>query len=491
MPSAPDRLRGRRRPGHPARADAPSARRPARPAPWSWSTPRASPSRRSTVASTYDVDGRALPGSSATSRPLGHHEFGAVPTAAPLARPGPRARTTSHADRARSPAARPSRTSTRSASPAGRPAGAAAGADRARARPKGSRAPGLIRATLGRPRRCCRRADVVAVPLASRGDAEADHALRAAGRRGVRPAVRSSASAVTGDAARRGRRRRRPRPAAHRDEQGLVRVLHRPVRQRQVDAGPRPARPCSSSAATRTVTSLDGDVVRRNLSAGLTFSKEDRETNIRRIGWVAAEISRHGGIAICSPIAPFDATRQAGPARWSRRRAAAFVLVHVATPLEECERRDRKGLYAKARRGEIPEFTGISSPYEEPTDAAVRVDTTGRTIEDALDDVLRGPASRCGLAGPARDRHRRRSCDRPPHGQRPLASCWSSLRRRHRRRADRHGRWRPDDAGADLPRRRPDGRGRQRPGRGVGQQVGRRGRALAPRLSPTCDWRSG
>ncbi len=66
----------------------------------------------------------------------------------------------------------------------------------------------------------------------------------------------------------------------------------------------------------------------------------------------------------------------------------AFVLVHVATPLEECERRDRKGLYAKARRGEIPEFTGISSPYEEPEDAAVRVDTTGRTIEDALDDVL-------------------------------------------------------------------------------------------------------
>jgi sulfate adenylyltransferase len=138
---------------------------------------------------------------------------------------------------------------------------------------------------------------------------------------------------------------------------------------------------------TRTITSLDGDVVRRNLSAGLTFSKEDRETNIRRIGWVAAEIARHGGIAICSPIAPFDETRQQVRAMVEQARGR-FFLVHVATPLEECERRDRKGLYAKARRGEIPEFTGISSPYEEPADADVRVDTTGRTIEAALDDVV-------------------------------------------------------------------------------------------------------
>ncbi|GAA3828407.1 adenylyl-sulfate kinase [Nocardioides panacisoli] len=137
----------------------------------------------------------------------------------------------------------------------------------------------------------------------------------------------------------------------------------------------------------RTLTSLDGDVVRRNLSAGLTFSKEDRETNIRRIGWVAAEISRHGGLAVCSPIAPFDETRQQ-VRKYVEDAGGAFFLVHVATPLEECERRDRKGLYAKARRGEIPEFTGISSPYEEPQDADVRVDTTGRTIEDALDDVI-------------------------------------------------------------------------------------------------------
>ena len=137
----------------------------------------------------------------------------------------------------------------------------------------------------------------------------------------------------------------------------------------------------------RTVTSLDGDVVRRHLSAGLTFSKADRETNILRIGWVAAEISRHGGVAVCSPIAPFDATREQ-VRRMVEDAGGAFFLVHVATPLEECERRDRKGLYAKARRGEIPDFTGISSPYEEPVDAAVRVDTTGRSIASALGDVV-------------------------------------------------------------------------------------------------------
>ena len=137
----------------------------------------------------------------------------------------------------------------------------------------------------------------------------------------------------------------------------------------------------------RTVTSLDGDVVRRNLSAGLTFSRQDRETNIRRIGWVGAEISRHGGVAVCSPIAPFDTTRQDVRAM-TEAAGGAFFLVHVATPLEECERRDRKGLYAKARRGEIPDFTGISSPYEAPTDADLRMDTTGRSIEECRDDVL-------------------------------------------------------------------------------------------------------
>ncbi|HET9419592.1 MAG TPA: adenylyl-sulfate kinase, partial [Nocardioides sp.] len=107
------------------------------------------------------------------------------------------------------------------------------------------------------------------------------------------------------------------------------------------------------------------------------------------IGWVAAEISRHHGLAVCSPIAPFAETR-AQVRQMVEDAGGAFFLVHVATPLAECERRDRKGLYAKARRGEIPEFTGISSPYEEPADADVRVDTTGRSIEDALDDVIAG-----------------------------------------------------------------------------------------------------
>ena len=137
----------------------------------------------------------------------------------------------------------------------------------------------------------------------------------------------------------------------------------------------------------RSVSLLDGDIVRRNLSRGLTFSREDREANVERIGWVAAEIARHGGLAICSPIAPFDRTRKAARAM-SDDVGAAFVLIHVSTPLEECERRDRKGLYAKARRGEIEHFTGISSPYEVPADADLTFDTTGRSVDEVLDEIL-------------------------------------------------------------------------------------------------------
>nr|WP_231366094.1 adenylyl-sulfate kinase [Zhihengliuella flava] len=137
---------------------------------------------------------------------------------------------------------------------------------------------------------------------------------------------------------------------------------------------------------TRSVTTLDGDIVRRNLSAGLTFSKEDRERNIRRIGWVGAEITRHGGLAVCSPIAPFAGTRQ-DVREMVSDAGGTFVLIHVATPLEECERRDRKGLYAKAREGLIPSFTGISSPYEEPLDADLRIDTTGRPLAECVDEV--------------------------------------------------------------------------------------------------------
>nr|WP_269327537.1 adenylyl-sulfate kinase [Kineosporia mesophila] len=136
---------------------------------------------------------------------------------------------------------------------------------------------------------------------------------------------------------------------------------------------------------TRTVSLLDGDEVRRMLSAGLTFSRADRELNIRRIGYVAAEITRHGGLAVCAPIAPFEAVRE--QVRAEVQQAGDFVLVHIATPLEECERRDRKGLYARARRGEIPDFTGISSPYELPVDPELRIDTTGITVQDAVDQV--------------------------------------------------------------------------------------------------------
>ena len=102
---------------------------------------------------------------------------------------------------------------------------------------------------------------------------------------------------------------------------------------------------------------------------------------------MAAEIARHGGMAICSPIAPFDHTRKVARAM-ADDVGAAFVLIHVATPLEECERRDRKGLYAKARRGEIEHFTGISSPYEVPVDADLAFDTTDRTVDDVLHEIL-------------------------------------------------------------------------------------------------------
>lgn len=143
----------------------------------------------------------------------------------------------------------------------------------------------------------------------------------------------------------------------------------------------------------RAVSLLDGDEVRRHLSTGLGFSAEDRDTNIRRIGWVAAEVARHGGIAICSPIAPFDAIRKQ-VRRLVESRGGRFLLVHVATPLEECERRDRKGLYAAARRGEVAEFTGISSPYEAPDDADLRLDTTGRHVRDLLQAVLNALSAR-------------------------------------------------------------------------------------------------
>ncbi|WP_234988096.1 adenylyl-sulfate kinase [Demequina sp. NBRC 110056] len=137
--------------------------------------------------------------------------------------------------------------------------------------------------------------------------------------------------------------------------------------------------------SSQRVTLLDGDEVRAMLSAGLGFSREDRELNVRRIGWVASQISAHGGIAICAPIAPYESMRR--EVREMAERVGRFVLVHVATPLEECEARDRKGLYAKARAGEIMEFTGISDPYETPELADVTVGAHGERAESAADRV--------------------------------------------------------------------------------------------------------
>ncbi|MEV0154322.1 adenylyl-sulfate kinase [Micromonospora sp. NPDC050686] len=137
----------------------------------------------------------------------------------------------------------------------------------------------------------------------------------------------------------------------------------------------------------RTTTLLDGDVVRRELSAGLGFSKADRDANVRRIGWVAAEIARHRGVGICCPIAPYAQAR-ATAREMALAAGAGFLLVHVATPLEVCEQRDRKGLYARARAGLLTGMTGIDDPYEEPTDADVVVDTTDLTVEEAVRVVM-------------------------------------------------------------------------------------------------------
>jgi sulfate adenylyltransferase len=124
----------------------------------------------------------------------------------------------------------------------------------------------------------------------------------------------------------------------------------------------------------RPVTLLDGDIVRLNLSSELGFSKQHRNLNIQRIGFVSNEISKNGGVAICAPIAPYTQGRKA--VRELIEQEGVFIEIHVATPLKECEARDRKGLYAKARKGLIPQFTGISDPYEIPENPELAIDTT-------------------------------------------------------------------------------------------------------------------
>jgi sulfate adenylyltransferase len=137
---------------------------------------------------------------------------------------------------------------------------------------------------------------------------------------------------------------------------------------------------------TRHVTLLDGDLVRKNLSSELGYSKEHRDLNIRRIGYVASEITKNGGIAICAPIAPYDETRK--HIRRTIEPLGGFVLVHVSTSADVCEQRDRKGLYAKARGGLIPDFTGVSAPYEAPADAEVVIDTIALTPEEAAERII-------------------------------------------------------------------------------------------------------
>jgi sulfate adenylyltransferase len=137
---------------------------------------------------------------------------------------------------------------------------------------------------------------------------------------------------------------------------------------------------------TRRVTLLDGDIVRKHLSSELGFSREHRDINILRIGYVASEIAKHGGVAICAPIAPYTTTRR--QVREMVEESGGFVEIHVATPLEVCEARDRKGLYAKARAGTLKEFTGISDPYEEPQNPEMRIDTRSLSPDLAAHRIL-------------------------------------------------------------------------------------------------------
>jgi len=136
----------------------------------------------------------------------------------------------------------------------------------------------------------------------------------------------------------------------------------------------------------RSVTVLDGDVVREMLSSGLTFSRADRELNIRRIGFVAGEVTRHGGICIAAAIAPFRGARIDARARV--RKFGGFYEVHVATPLAECERRDPKGLYRQARLGEVRNLPGVDAPYEAPEQPDLRIDTRLLSVEEEAQQIL-------------------------------------------------------------------------------------------------------
>jgi sulfate adenylyltransferase len=136
----------------------------------------------------------------------------------------------------------------------------------------------------------------------------------------------------------------------------------------------------------RPITLLDGDIVRKNLSSELTFTKEHRNLNITRIGFVASEITKNGGIAICAPIAPYEESRTRNRALISRY--GGYIEVYLSTPLAVCEQRDRKGMYAKARAGIVKGFTGIDDPYEAPVNPELNIDTSTLTPEEGAQEIL-------------------------------------------------------------------------------------------------------
>jgi len=136
----------------------------------------------------------------------------------------------------------------------------------------------------------------------------------------------------------------------------------------------------------RAITLLDGDIVRTHLSSELGFSKEHRDLNITRIGFVASEITKNGGIAICAPIAPYEKSRETN--RQLISDYGNYIEIYISTPLETCERRDTKGLYAMARQGKIKGFTGIDDPYEAPKNPSLEIDTTDITEEEAIQKVI-------------------------------------------------------------------------------------------------------
>jgi len=146
----------------------------------------------------------------------------------------------------------------------------------------------------------------------------------------------------------------------------------------------------------RIVSLLDGDLIRQHLTSELGFSKEHRDLNVRRVGFVACEVTRCGGVVICALIAPYDEARRS--VRRMIESVGGFLLVHLATPLAVCEARDPKGLYAKARAGVLTQFTGVSDPYETPKDAEVVIDTSTTSVDDAVDRILAALSTKGYLA---------------------------------------------------------------------------------------------